>query len=96
MRPSSYDQWFKIGVDAWLLGAEASAVMGLRIARLAAGGEAGAREAELMVSEKVRAGLELQVELMRAGPSLTPLSGTRKALRHYQGKVAANRRRLSR
>lgn len=88
--------WFRAGLDAWRLGAEASAVIGLRTARLAAGGDAAAREAALMVSEKVGAALELQADLLAAGSASTPLAATRRALRLYRGKVAANRRRLSR
>ena len=92
----AYDAWFRAGLDAWMLGAEAATVMTLRMTRIAAG-DAGARhEAERMITEKVQAGLELQAKLIDEGLSLTPLSGTQKTLRHYRGKVAANRRRLSR
>ena len=87
--------WLNVGMDSWLLGAEASAVIGLRTMRLAAGGDAGAREASLMVTEKIGAALELQARLLGKGLSLTPLSGTQQVLRHYRGKVAANQRRLS-
>ena len=69
--------------------------MGLRTMRLARGGDAGVREATLMVSEKIEAAFELQRSLFAAGLSLTPLMGTQTALRHYERKVAANRKRLS-
>lgn len=87
----AYDAWLRAGMDAWSLGLEASTVVALRTARLAAGGAEAAREAELMVAEKIRAAAELQLALVGA----TPLGGTQKALRHYRGKVAANRRRLT-
>ena len=92
MYGKAYGAWLRAGMDAWTLGLEASAVVALRTAKLAAGGGEAAREAELMVAEKVRAAVELQAALLGA----TPLGGTQLALRHYRGKVAANRRRLSR
>ena len=72
MRTRSYNAWSEVGLDAWMLGAEASTVIGLRFARIAMGGEAGTREATLMVSEKVAAGLELQADLIGAGFSRGP------------------------
>ena len=96
MYGKAYGAWFKAGMDAWSLGMEASTVVGLRMAKLAAGGEAASKEAELMVAEKIRAGLELQSKLLLSPFGTTPLAGTQKVLRHYEGKVAANRRRLSR
>ena len=96
MSSKLYGPWFRAGMDAWSLGLEASSVIGMRMAKLAAGGDAARREGELMVSEKVRAGLELQAELALSPFSATPLGTTQKALKHYRRKVAANRRRLSR
>lgn len=92
MYSRAYGAWLRAGMDAWSLGAEASTVIGLRMARLAVGGEAASREAQLMIAEKVRAGIELQTALFGA----TPLAAKQKALRHYRGKVSANRRRLIR
>ena len=88
--------WLTAGLDTLKLGAEASAVVGLRVARMAAGGDAGLHEAGLMVTEKVGAALELQAMLVQQSMRLTPLAGTQKAIRHYRRKVAANKRRLSR
>lgn len=96
MYPRTNSDWLTTGLDAWALGLEASMVVGMRMTRLSLGGDAGRREAMLMVSEKVGAGLELQAALLSEGADLTPLTATRKALRHYRGKVAANRKRLSR
>ena len=75
MGSKAVEGWFKAGMNAWMLGVEAPMVVGQRWAMLAAGGSAAAREAELMISEKVRAGLELQLEL--ATKPTTPLGGTK-------------------
>lgn len=92
MFSKAHGAWLRAGMDAWSLGLEASTVVGLRVAKLAAGGGAACEEAQLMFVEKVRAGVELQAALI----GKTPLTGTQKALRHYRGKVAANRKRLTR
>ena len=41
--------WASLGFDAWLLGMEASSVIGLRTLKIAAGGDAAHHEADLMV-----------------------------------------------
>jgi len=92
----SYDAWMQAGFDFWMLGAEASTVMTMRIARLATGGAEAKAEDELMVSEKVRAMIELQNKIMTGMLGTTPLTNTRGVLRHYRSKVAANNRRLRR
>lgn len=92
MYSKTYGAWVRAGIDAWSLGVEASAVVGLRMAKLAAGGTAASSEAELMVAEKFQS-----VMMVAAGSlGLTPLGGTKQAIEHYRRKVAANRRRLSR
>ena len=68
--------------------------MALRTARIAAGGSAGTAEAELMVTGKVRAVIELQTRLMTGALGVTPLGATHGPLKHYRRKVAANTRRL--
>ncbi|ATY34674.1 hypothetical protein CVN68_15965 [Sphingomonas psychrotolerans] len=73
---------------------EASAVIGLRTMKMAAGGTGAAEEARLMVSEKMQAALELQTALVSGRLGGDPLADTRKVLRHYRGKVKANRTRL--
>lgn len=79
-----------------MLGAEAGTVITLRMARIAAGGAAGAAEADLMVSEKVRAAIELQTRFMTGAMGVTLLGATQGTLKHYRRKVAANNKRLSR
>lgn len=87
--------WFGIGMDAWSLGLEASAVVGLRALKIAQGGASGQAEAERMVSEKVEAALDLQLRALTGGLGLTPASASARTLAHYRRKVRANRRRLS-
>lgn len=91
-----YGAWMKAGMDAWLLGVEAVTVMGLRTARMATGGVAGSGEAELMVTEKIRAAIELQARIMTGAFGMTPLGIVEGATRHYRRKVAANNKRLTR
>ena len=94
MNGKAYGAWLTAGFDMWMLGAEAASVMALRTARIAAGGVAGAAEAELMVTEKVHAAIELQTRLMTGALGMTPLGATQGTLKHYRRKVAANKRRL--
>jgi hypothetical protein len=83
------------GWDAWSLGLEASSVIGMRMLKIAAGGPAGAAEAQKMVSEKLEAGIALQTLAMTGGLGFTPSSVAAKTLTHYRRKVRANRRRLT-
>jgi hypothetical protein len=89
-----YAGWAGASMDAWALGMEASAVIGLRVAKMAVGGTAAAEEAQLMLSEKMQAAFELQAALVTGRLGDNPLTGTRKTLRHYRRKVKANRKRL--
>ncbi|HEV2363378.1 MAG TPA: hypothetical protein VGS12_04180 [Caulobacteraceae bacterium] len=88
--------WLGIGLDAWTLGLEASAVIGLRALKIAQGGANGQAEAERMISEKVEAALDLQRRALTGCLGATPASATARAVAHYRRKVKANRRRLSR
>ena len=47
--------WVKLSSDAALLGFEAQQVIGLRLLRIAAGGEAASIGSERMVTEKIAA-----------------------------------------
>lgn len=91
-----YRAWLQVGFDAWSLGAEASFVAGLRLARIATGGVPAAAETQRMVAEKIQAALELQADAALGRLGTTPLSASRSTLRHYRRKVGANRRRLER
>jgi len=88
--------WSTLSWQAWLLGVEASSVIASRLIALSSGDRAARREFNLMVSEKTQAAIELQAKLMKPGAAATPEAAVDTAIRHYRGKVAANRRRLSR
>ncbi len=87
---SVFFDFARLGVETWM-------VMGLRVAKLAAGGPAAALEAQRMVVEKSAAAMEAQ---LAAGVALATGVGHaaagRKALSRYQQRVRANRRRLMR
>jgi len=90
------DPWTSLAFDSWSLGIEASAVIGLRMMKLAAGGAAAQAEAQLMVGEKVAASMTLPMlamtgQLGASGPAIAAGS-----LAHLRRKVRANRRRLAR
>jgi hypothetical protein len=87
--------WFDAGLQAWLLGLEASSVIALRILRMAAGGVAAEAEVHRMVSEKIEAGLALQALVLTGGLGLTPHTAAVRTMAHYGRKVRANKRRLS-
>lgn len=95
MAGSRPDNWFAIGWDTWMLGAEAALVIGLRSATLALGGANAHREARRMVIEKAEAGAMLGMALAtgRLGSSAETVS--RRTLAHYRRRVRANRKRLS-
>jgi hypothetical protein len=71
-----------------MLGIEANRVVGLRVMKLMLGGKSARREARMMVTEKIRAGLEANARLM-AGASPDEVIHT------YRRRVAANAKRLS-
>jgi hypothetical protein len=71
-----------------LLAAEANTVIALRMMKLLRGGRSARREAELMVSEKIRAAFEATASLM-AGASGDDI------VHRYRRHVAANAKRLS-
>ena len=95
MKRSTYNPWIGIGMDALQLGFAASAVIGLRTLKIAAGGAEGRAEADRMVSEKIDAGLALQSLAMRGALGGNPATASARTLALYRRKVNANRRRLS-
>jgi len=70
-----------------LLALEANGVIALRMMKLMRGGRSARREAELMVSEKIRAAFEATASLM-AGASGDEI------VHRYRRHVAANAKRL--
>lgn len=88
--------WFSLALDSWSLGLDASAVIGMRAIKLAAGGSAATAEAQRMVEEKIAAAVDLQMLAMTGGLGPTLHGAAARSVRHYAGKVRANRRRLAR
>lgn len=75
----------------WL---DSSIVAFIRLARISSGADAHGREASLMVTEKVAAFVEV-MGLIGREMGTNPAEVSRKVIKLYAGKVAANRRRLS-
>ena len=80
--------------DCWLLGAEASLVVPLRLARMTRGGTAARAEARLMVSEKFEAHGALLHDLAAGRLGKGAAGITAGVVRHYLVAVRANRKRL--
>lgn len=74
---------------------EASAVIGLRTMKIAAGGAEAQVEASRMVTEKIESLWSLQASAMTGALGSSPHQATRKTIAHYRRKVRANKRRLS-
>lgn len=89
-----YAAWMKAAVDTWMLGMEASSVVALRTIHVTTGGRSALTEAELMVTEKVRAAAELQTDIVTGAFGLMPLGMIEGATKHHRRKVEANIRRL--
>lgn len=85
--------WNSLAMDSAALWMEAANVVWLRSLRIAQGGKLAEREAERMVSEKLRANWELGWKLLDL-TGAAPETQARRSLNHYRGKVRANKRRL--
>ena len=83
-----FGAWWKLGLDATLLAMESQQVIGLRLAKLAAGGSGAQAEAQRMVSEKIMAAHEAALLLATGGSTAKVMAG-------YRRKVRANARRLA-
>lgn len=94
--PRSRNPWFRLGRDAFALGAESAAVMTLRTMKIAAGGAPAEAEAERMVSEKIEAARALRMMALTGALGFTAPGVVDKSIKHYRRKVRANRRRLTR
>lgn len=89
-------EWMEIAAAAAALGMESAGVIALRTAGAARGDPNAFDEAWRMWSEKVTALAESQSRLLAGSLGETPTGAARETLKHYRGKVAANRRRLGR
>ena len=81
--------WMKLATDMALLGVEAQQVIGMRLARIAAGGRGADFENKRMVSEKIAAAQEAAMSLMTGG-------SPEKVVTRYRTHVRKNKTRLSR
>lgn len=88
--------WLDMSWDAWRIGMDMSVVIPLRLARIAAGGASGQREAMLMVEEKMAASAAIGQALMTGSLGATAETITEGTLGYYGRRVKANRKRLSR
>ncbi len=86
--------WMAASMEAWTLGLDMWSVIGLRVMKISAGGAGAETESLRMVEEKMQAMMELQGKLMSGAISSDPATGSRQVMRHYSGKVKANRKRL--
>jgi hypothetical protein len=84
-----------LAVEMWQLGFDAWQVIGWRSWRMMQGGAAARDESVRMVSEKWQANMELGLAAMAGEGGSTPEAQARTAVRHYQKRVTANRKRLS-
>jgi hypothetical protein len=72
-----------------MLALESSDVIGLRMVRMAGGGDIAAKELQLMIAEKLDAGFEANATLLRGGTADAVVD-------RYRQHVTDNARRLSR
>ena len=86
--------WMDLAFDGWQLGVEASAVIALRLARLAAGDAAALAEAQLMIGEKIEAAAALHMRALTGGLGATHRQRAKATIAHYRKAVRRNRRRL--
>ncbi|HWV12767.1 MAG TPA: hypothetical protein VN110_05675 [Sphingobium sp.] len=87
---------FSLMIDSWMLGMEAGMVIALRIPKLLTGDPAAAREAHLMVAEKIEAVGALQWRALTGTLGADPHTALGNSIAHYRKGVARNQRRLSR
>jgi hypothetical protein len=87
--------YFSIAMDAWALAAESNMVIAMRMGQMAFGGTAAAREAQLMVSEKVAANMALGLDIAMGKHGTSPESVISGSIAHYSRRVRRNRERLT-
>ena len=87
--------WVRLSLDAMKLGVESQSVVALRMMKFASGGPDAAVEAQLMVTEKIRAAMSAQMDLAFSAMTGQP-EGAQRAMTMFRRSVRANRRRLSR
>lgn len=89
------NEWLSIGMDSWMLGAEAASVIVLRSAKLARGGAPAWEETKRMIAEKPKAHCALGKAVIDGRMGSTPESLISGAINHYRRRIQANQRRLA-
>lgn len=80
--------WMSLALNSSMLAIESQQVILMRMLRLSTGDQAAAEEAARMIGEKILAMNETALALAMGG-------NAHGIVKHYRGKVRANRRRLS-
>ncbi|MGJ3264236.1 MAG: hypothetical protein ACFE0R_13470 [Salinarimonas sp.] len=88
--------WFDLWLASARLGLESQAVVGLRLFGMATGAVPAAREAGLMVPEKLGALADAHYLVARAALTGRGPATAEDVVRIYRRRVRANRRRLTR
>lgn len=89
-------RWFALAAEGALLACDSAAVIALRLARLSRLDAMAAAEAWLMVEEKLAGAAVLHHRAVSGQLGADPHAVAQASLDFFRGKVAANRRRLSR
>lgn len=93
--PRTTDSWTTLGFNSWMLGYEAATVVGMRMAKLAAGGPGAAQEAQRMILEKIAEAQALGLGAMIGSLGTSPVAVANAGVQQVRRKVRANRRRLA-
>ena len=80
-------RWMKLSFDTAMLGLETQRVMGLRLAKMGAGGPAAQAEAFRMITEKGAALVEATLTMAGGGSA-------ERIIRRYRTHVRSNKKRL--
>ncbi|HET9628003.1 MAG TPA: hypothetical protein VFP14_00795 [Novosphingobium sp.] len=88
-------RWMALAADGSELAFDAAAVIGLRLLRLSMLDARAADEARLMVEEKLESAALLQWQALTGQLGHSPHAMAHASMRHYRGKIASNRKRLS-
>jgi hypothetical protein len=89
-------RWFALAAESALLACDSAAVIALRLVRLSRLDGGAAAEAWLMVEEKLEGAAQLHQRALTGQLGADPHAMAQASLTFLRGKVAANRRRLSR
>ena len=81
-RREASSAWFDLGWQSWMLGIDASAVIALPMASVVCGGAEADYEIDLMFSEKIEAGHQLQAKPSSPGLGAAPATFNRRRLSH--------------